>query len=470
MVRSLLQTLGGLRLSTLLDHFIPAELQVSPGSHRRARMFMISHVFGPVLGSTLPAYLYIADISRDYRVGVFFALVLTFWIYPFLLRWTGRYQLLAFVSVQNLIFCVLWACYAYGGLASPFIPWILIFPLLAFLYLPTTGWVRNTLLLQIFGSLAGFIALLFSGQPLPPVDLERLQIIGMLSMASVAIYFAMMSLYFARMFHEQREFTRELNALVSTSDNVRNLTASAELAGAAKANFVASMSHELRTPLNAIIGYSQLLMDEAEDESDEQSLSDLRCVHQAGSDLLRLIDDILAYSRIDAGKMPITPVSGSIAEHIDAWIKMASTRIENSGYALVVRRDAGLNHRLQTDWSALGQAVRLLCASLAERKLAGTIEIACAPASGGGVAVSVVEIGKDGAARTPAAMEDSFEHRDDTSATKYGETGIEIALAVKFAQLIDGEIVDARDEHNRPIRRLTVPDLASLRPSVSLAA
>lgn len=470
MVRSLVQTLRNIRLSTLLDHFIPADLQVSPGSHRRARMFMISHVFGPVLSSTLPAYMYIAGISRDYHVGVFFASIMSFWIYPFLLRWTGRYQLLAFLSVQNLIFCGLWACYSYGGLASPFVPWILIFPLLAFLYLPTTGWVRNTLFLQIFGSVGGFVALLVSGHSLPSVDLERLQIIGMLSMASVAIYFAMMSLYFARMFQEQGAFTRELNALVSTSDNVRNLTASAQQAGAAKANFVASMSHELRTPLNAIIGYSQLLMDEAEDESDEQSLSDLRCVHQAGSDLLRLIDDILAYSRIDAGKMPVTPTRGTAAEHIDSWLKKAGTRMEDSGYTLEVRRDDGLGHRIQTDWNAFGQALRLLCASLAERKLGGTIEIACAPTAGGGLAASVVEIGGDGAARVPAAMEGSFEHGDDTSATKYGETGIEIALALKFAGLIGGDIVDAWDALDRPVRQLRVPDLATLRSPLPLAA
>ncbi len=97
-MRSLIRMTREFRLSALLDYFIPTELQVNPGSHRRARMFMISHVFGPILGSTLPLYLVAMDISRDYRVVIFLASILNFWIYPVLLRWTGRYQLLAWLA------------------------------------------------------------------------------------------------------------------------------------------------------------------------------------------------------------------------------------------------------------------------------------------------------------------------------------------------------------------------------------
>lgn len=469
-MHSLIEQARQFRLSAFLDYFIPAEMQVNPGSHRRARMFMLSHVFGPVLGSTLPLYLYVMDISRDYRVVVFFLSILTFWIYPFLLRWTGRYQPLAFLSVQNLIFCVLWACYSYGGLVSPFVPWILIFPLLAFLYLPTTGWVRNLLLAQIFGSVAIFIGLIMSGHQLPSINVEALQIIGMLSMASVAIYFAMMSLYFARMFHEQRAFTRELNALVSTSDNVRNLTASANQASSAKANFVASMSHELRTPLNAIIGYSQLLIEEAIEEEDPESLADLKKVHQAGSDLLRLIDDILAYSRIDAGKMPVAPSLATAAQHVEGWLKIARARLAGSGYDLAVTSDVGLDRYFQTDWNALGQSLCLVCAEIASQRLGGSIEIAFEVGPGDGLSVAIVDVGTGGAARMPVTLQEGFEHRDDASSTKYGGTGIEIALAMKFVQLVGGDIVAGRDGTGRPVTRLIIPSLAQPAEPLATAA
>jgi signal transduction histidine kinase len=441
-------------LSRLLDHFIPAELLVNAETHRRARMFMLSHVFGPVLGNSIPLYLFAANISRDHRVAVFFLSILAFWAYPFALRITGRYQLLALLSVQNLIFCALWACYCYGGLSSPFLPWILIFPLLAFLYLPPVGWVRNVLLVEIFGSVALFLLRCFSQEPLPAVDLEDFQVIGMISMASVAIYFAMMSLYFAKMFHEQREFTRELNGLVSTSDNLRNLTAAAKQASTAKADFVAGMSHELRTPLNAIIGYSQLLLEEAQDEDDQDTVADLGHVHKAGSDLLRLIDDILSYSRIEAGKMPIHATLGTASEHASNWVR----GLDESLGAYKVEMWGGSNNTMLMDWTAAGSAVRHLISGIANQHGTGTIVVDCDSRSGKGLVFTLVDTSPEGTARPVSILREMFEHGNDSSPTKYGGTGIEIALAYKFAQLLGGDIVSATLADGRPATILTLPE------------
>src|SRR5438132_9386863 len=144
-----------LSLSAFLDYFIPPELQVQPDAHRRARMFMMSHAFGPFLGIVIPLYLHFAlNNETDYRFWVFVSSILAFWAYPFALKMTRRYQALAFLSVQNLIFCILWACYAYGGIFSPFLSWALIIPLLSFFYLPATGLIRNILLAQIIANLA----------------------------------------------------------------------------------------------------------------------------------------------------------------------------------------------------------------------------------------------------------------------------------------------------------------------------
>lgn len=456
---------GGYGLSDLLDYFIPPDMQVNSESHRRARMFMLSHVFGPILGNTLPLYLVVMDISRDYRAAVFFLSILLFWAYPFALRATGRYQLLAFLSVQNLIFCALWACYAYGGISSPFLPWILIFPLLAFLYLPPMGWVRNVLLAQIFGSVAIFIALVSSGHALPTVDLDQLQVIGMISMASVAIYFAMMSLYFAKMFHEQREFSRELNSLVSTSDNIRNLTAAANQASAAKADFVASMSHELRTPLNAIIGYSQLLLEEAIDEEDDACVADLGHVHKAGSDLLRLIDDILSYSRIEAGKMPVNAALGTPAAQVGAWLVEAGQMVAGSGYVVAVDPASRLDHAVTTDWTALGSTVRHLIAGIASQGRNGTLSILFAPVPAGGLLIALIDADAGGRIRPAALIGEMFDHAADASPTKYGGTGIEIALSCKFAALLGGTIEPGRLADGRDATLLFIPDRSIAEPA-----
>jgi signal transduction histidine kinase len=440
-------------------------MQVNAESHRRARMFMLSHAFGPILGNTIPLYMAVTGISRDYRVVVFFLSILTFWTYPFILRRTGRYQLIAHISVQNLVFCALWACWAYGGMASPFLPWILIFPLLAFLYLPSTGRVRNLVLLQIFGSVGAFIGLCFSGLPLPSVDLAQLQTIGMISMASVAIYFSMMSLYFAKMFHEQREFTRELNGLVSTSDNLKNLTAAANQASAAKADFVAGMSHELRTPLNAIIGYSQLLLEEAEDEKDETSISDLRRVHQSGSDLLRLIDDILAYSRIEAGKMPLNASFDDVANHVERWKQGLRELNLPRGYSVELCA-ASETFSVQTDWASVGATIKHLAAGIATSKEDGRLVITIEP-KGKGMTARFIDFDDRGRARPISVMQEMFEHSDDASPTKYGRTGIEIALAFKLAQLLCGTIDQETVADGAKGITLTIPDLTAIEPAAA---
>lgn len=450
----------GFSLSGLLDYFIPPDMRNHIESHRRARMFMLSHAFGPILGSSIPLYLVIADISRDYRTGIFFGSILLFWVYPVILKITGRYQLLAFLSVQNLIFCALWACYCYGGISSPFLPWILIFPLLAFLYLPPVGWVRNVLLVQIFGNVAFFLARSFSGEPLPAVNLDDFQVIGMISMASVALYFAMMSLYFAKMFHEQREFTRELNSLVSTSDNLQNLTAAANQASRAKADFVAGMSHELRTPLNAIIGYSQLLLEEAHEEDDQPTVADLGHVHKAGSNLLHLIDDILSYSRIEAGKMPVHPTLDVVGNHVGAWMRDVG---KAHGYQIEVVAAEGADHALVMDWTAVGSAVRHLIGGVISEHGNGQLSLTWSASSDAGFVLTLVNTSSEGVVRPATVAHEMFEHGDDASPTKYGSAGIETALAQKFARLLGGVIATAILPDGRPATVLTIPQVSAAR-------
>lgn len=439
-----------------MDRFIPVELQANAEWHRRARMFMLSHVFGPILGNSIPVYMYVAGISRDYRAFVFFFSILLFWAYPFVLRATGRYQLLSFVSVQNLIFTALWACYAYGGMTSPFLPWILIFPLLAFLYLPPRGWVRNVLLAQIFGSVGTFIAICFSGHVMPGFVLSELQTIGMISMASVAIYFAMMSLYFAKMFHEQGQFAKELNALVSTSDNLRNLTAAANQASIAKADFVAGMSHELRTPLNAIIGYSQLLLEEAQDEEDEETVADIGHVYEAGSHLLGLIDDILTYSRIEAGKMPINVTTDTIARQLAN--RRVNPRLAPIRSRTTVTTDLADGAAIATDWTLVQSLIQHLLLGIHGQHPKGAIAIEVRSTPGHGVRIGFLVRDAEGIARPIALHSEIFEHGDDLSASKYGSSGIEFPLALKIAELLGGSIVTTRRGAS-PTLVLSLPSL-----------
>ena len=444
-------------LSAFLDYFIPRDIQIQPENHRRARMFMLSHVFGPFLGNVIPLYLHFVNhIAADYRFWTFLGSVTIFWVYPFVLRWTRRYQTLAFISVQNLAFCILWACFSYGGILSPFLPWALTMPVLAFLYLPATGVIRNVLLVQIYGSFAVFAGLVITGYPFPQVDLSTFQLIGIVSIISAAIYVSMMALYFANVFREQGAFERELGALVATADNLRNLTLAAQQASAAKADFVASMSHELRTPLNAVIGYSQLLMEDANDEGNEEMSKDLEHIYGAGTHLLRLVDDILDFSKIEAGKMVSEATPGLVGERLNRTMLDIAEPLAARNYGLQVELPKN-DTTIAVDWSAVRKAISHLVEGVATAPAGGTVPVSAELVADSALVVRVTDLASRGKAAAAETLFDIFADESDASSTKYGGAGISLALGLKFAQLIGGQIVTEADSDGCRVFVMTLP-------------
>src|ERR1700704_4598769 len=143
------------RTYAFADWFIPARLKASNDVLQGVRMFLFSHLFGPFLGHTISLYMLFIQGHADWHWWIFFAAVTLFWPFPMMLRLTGWYVPLALVSIQNLIFCILWGCYHYGGVSSPILPWLITVPLLAFFYLPSPK-TRIVVALMIVANLVAF--------------------------------------------------------------------------------------------------------------------------------------------------------------------------------------------------------------------------------------------------------------------------------------------------------------------------
>jgi hypothetical protein len=129
-------------LDRLVNYFIPADIAADRDARNRAHVFLVSHILGPFIGSVVPIAIYLLEPDPGYDVAVLAVSIVAFWVFPFVLRAGVPYNPLALVSIENLIFCILWSCYFYGGVTSPTLAWVLVIPLLAFFYLGSSSKLR----------------------------------------------------------------------------------------------------------------------------------------------------------------------------------------------------------------------------------------------------------------------------------------------------------------------------------------
>ena len=430
------------RLNRFVDWFIPADIAADRERRKQARLFLYSHLFGPFIGNTVPLALYLFDPNPGYRIDVLAASISGFWIFPFVLRSFGRYNLLAVLSVQDLIFCILWSCYFYGGVTSPTLPWVLTIPLLAFFYVGPSPTMRAIVLSQFAISLALFYYLYQTGvHPDSEMPLKAMQGLGLVSTTAASLYVTMMALFYANALASQVELEVEMREHQVTSSQLRLATEEAERAGAAKSDFLAKMSHELRTPLNAVIGYSEILLEDATDEDDAAAVSDLRKIHTAGHYLLKLVNEVLDLSKIEAGKMDVYNEAVDGDGLMSKLVTGLKAEAERNGNTLVLA-GGGLG-RIYTDVAKLQQIVTQLIDNAAKftRNGAIVVEANRVPGErGDNIVVSVRDSGEGIAKERFSTLFEQFNVAGDTSASKYGGTGLGLALCKKLCELLQGDI------------------------------
>jgi signal transduction histidine kinase len=429
-------------LDRLVDGFIPASIAEQREERQRARMFLISHLCGPFIGSVVPLTLLFLDPTPGYPTAVLACSILAFWLFPPILKAIGHYNLLAFISIQNLIFCILWSCWFYGGVSSPMLAWVLNIPLLAFMYLGQSRTLRIVFLAQFALSFMIFAGLHFVvPSAVDDTPLMALQGLGVVSTTGAAGYCAMMALYYAKILASGVELESEMRGHLATAAELRSATAEAERASAAKADFLAKMSHELRTPLNAVIGYSQMLLEDAQDEGDASSAADLERIHGAGHHLLRLVNEVLDLSKIEAGKMELT------AEEVDVAALLSNVvdgfRDGTNGNQLVLNLRPDLR-TIVCDPKKTSQAICQIVDNALKFTTNGRVDVSARRVSGPGRdQIIIIEVRDTGIGMAPDAIPGLFENfavAEDASSSKYGGTGLGLALSLRLCRLMGGEL------------------------------
>ena len=232
------------------------------------------------------------------------------------------------------------------------------------------------------------------------------------------------------------------NNLNRMNNELSSLYQQIETASRHKSDFLASMSHELRTPLNAIIGYSEMLTEEAEDRDQKDLVPDLQKIRASGKHLLALINDILDLSKIEAGKIELSPETFDIAGLIEEVVSMVQPLIAKNANVLSINRPDDLGS-MYADITKVRQILFNLLSNACKFTELGTITLDAIREKSGGIERLSLNVRDTGIGMTPEQMEKLFQpfsQADVQTARKYGGTGLGLAITKQFCEMMGGEI------------------------------
>jgi signal transduction histidine kinase/CheY-like chemotaxis protein/HAMP domain-containing protein len=243
------------------------------------------------------------------------------------------------------------------------------------------------------------------------------------------------------------------------------------LASQYKSEFFANMSHELRTPLNSLLLLSRLLADNPDENLTPRQIEFASTIHGAGSDLLRLIDDILDLSKIEAGRVDVDSAPVELAGLCTEIGQTFGPQADDKGLQLRVEAAGDLPELITTDGQRLVQILRNLLANAIKFTDSGHVEleISRAPAgamygvptldgAGSVIAFAVRDTGIGIPAGKLEMIFEAFQQADGTTSRKYGGTGLGLSISKELARMLGGRIEVSSAVGTGSVFTLLLPD------------
>ena len=237
----------------------------------------------------------------------------------------------------------------------------------------------------------------------------------------------------ARKVREQRDVLQVL------TDKLTLARDDAFAASHAKSAFLANMSHELRTPLNAVIGYSELLIEIAEDEGRTKEIKDLVRIRTAGKHLLTLINDVLDISKIEAGKMELLLEVFDVTPLVEETASMLTP--------LLIQNNNDFSYELSdqhitmcSDITRVKQILFNLLSNASKFSKNASIKLDVEVSGTNMILFKVIDSGIGIDQLQIEKLFNEFSQADDSTTREYGGTGLGLAICRRLSRLMGGDI------------------------------
>jgi signal transduction histidine kinase/ActR/RegA family two-component response regulator len=272
------------------------------------------------------------------------------------------------------------------------------------------------------------------------LDMANTMVLG-LQIYSIVVFYN--GAFTALAIDQQARIKRQLERRTAMARHAR---AEAMQASRAKTEFLATMSHEVRTPLNSILGFSQLL--DRRDDLAPDARHQLDMVQRAGESLLTVVDDLLDFSKVEAGKLALDPRPASLRRVTEDALDIIAAAASQKGLSVAMAVDGGAergdagrhlfdDHRLrQILLNFLNNAIKFTQAGGIEVRL--TIRPA-----GKGLDRARIEVSDTGVGIAPEALPRLFQRftqADSSISRSYGGTGLGLSISKGLAELMGGQV------------------------------
>jgi len=241
------------------------------------------------------------------------------------------------------------------------------------------------------------------------------------------------------------KLTNTLNQLVTEREASRKVVEraldAAEAASRIKSEFLANMSHEIRTPMNAVLGLAQLLLDM---ELAPKQRDYLHKIHQAATTLLGVLNDILDYSKIEAGYLRVEMVPMRLDEVLRNSVTLFEARATEKQLQLDWHIEPQVPLLLEGDPLRLGQVLNNLIGNAIKFTARGSVQVvvSCAQTLPQAVLLKVVvrDTGIGLTAEQISGIFEAFQQADASTTRKYGGTGLGLSISKRLVELMGGEM------------------------------